>query len=130
MKSRCFAICLTVMVFLMPLGVFAGSWSQINQPILRPEGWQPYVTESTFALGDKAPFAEGSPLSLQQWGNYPSIDGSTVSVPLGMELARQHLAVPEGDLNGFVTFSTTHSAYERLILKKPNPNVSLKPNSA
>lgn len=125
MKLRNLAIGLMILVSLVPFGAIAGSWSQINQPIMRPEGWQPYVSESPFSLGKKAPFDNNDSLNLQQWGNYPSIDGSTVCVPLGMELARQHLAIPEGDLNGFVTFSTTHSAYERLILKKPNPNVSL-----
>lgn len=116
-------VCL--MTLALPLAISASSWSQINQPIPRPEGWQRFAKDGLFGLGDKAPYGDGGGLMLQQWGNYPSLDGSTVSVPLGMELARQFLDVPESDLAGFVTFSTTHSAYERLILGKPNPNVSL-----
>lgn len=126
MKPRVlFLLIVCLMMLALPLAAPAGSWSQINQPIPRPEGWQRFTRDNLFSLGDKAPYAEGSPLLLQQWGSYPSMDGSTVSVPLGMELARQFLDVPESDLAGFVTFSTTHSAYERLILGKPNPNVSL-----
>lgn len=126
MKPRAIILCLVLLMMLsLPALNAAGSWVQINQPITRPEGWQRFVKESPFTLGDKAPYAQDSPLTLQQWGNYPSIDGSTVCVPLGMELARQHLSVPEADLAGFVNFSTTHSAYERLILGRPNPNVSL-----
>ena len=126
MKPRAIILCLVLLMMLsLPALNAAGSWVQINQPITRPEGWQRFVEESPFTLGDKVPYAQDSPLTLQQWGNYPSIDGSTVCVPLGMELARQHLSVPETDLAGFVNFSTTHSAYERLILGRPNPNVSL-----
>lgn len=44
---------------------------------------------------------------------------------MGTELARQRLKLEETDLNGFVTFSTTHSAYERLIASKPNPTASI-----
>ncbi|MBQ9325425.1 MAG: substrate-binding domain-containing protein [Clostridia bacterium] len=56
---------------------------------------------------------------------YPSIDGSTVCVPLAMEMARQWLDLKEEDLNGFVNFSTTPYAYDRLFHKKPNPMVTI-----
>lgn len=118
-------LCVILVAVFLPLTALAGSWQQINQTIARPEGWEHYVTRADFQLGEKVPMPDSSPLFLQQWGSYPSIDGSTVCVPLGMELARQHLNMAEEDLSGFITFSTTHSAYERLILEKPNPNVSL-----
>ena len=54
------------------------------------------------------------------------MDGSTVCVPLAMELARQWLNLPEEDMNGFVNFSTTPYAYDRLIQGKPNPLVTVK----
>ncbi len=102
-----------------------GSWAQINQSIERPENWQPYVENSPFILGSGVPM-EGYPeYTVLDWGTYPSIDGSTVCVPLGMELARQHLGIGEEDLPGFVTFSTTHNAYMRLFEQKPNPMVSI-----
>lgn len=103
----------------------AGSWAQINQPLERPSGWRQLLADSTFALGETKAYEADASLKLRDYGSYPSIDGSTVCVPMGMELARQHLGMSEADLAGFVTFSTTHSAYERLILGKGNPNASI-----
>ena len=100
-----------------------GSWAYINQPMERPENWQQWVENSPFALGGKMALEQktGEPILFEQsYGSYPCLDGSTVMVPLAMELARQHLQIPENDLSGFVAFSTTHNAYERLIQKKPN----------
>lgn len=114
----CFFLCLAATCH-------AGSWAQINQPIGRPSGWQQLVMDSPFALGDAKAYAADSSVKLRSYGSYPSIDGSTVCVPMGMELARQHLTMDETDLAGFVTFSTTHSAYERLILGRGNPNASI-----
>ena len=105
---------------------YAGSWTQINQPIGRPSGWQQLVKDSDFSLGDFRAYEADATIKLRDFGSYPSIDGSTVCVPMGMELARQHLSMDETDLAGFVTFSTTHSAYERLILGKGNPNASIQ----
>lgn len=101
------------------------AWASINQQLDRAEGWRDYVSESAFALGESHPYAEGSDIMVQSWGEYPSMDGSTVCVPMAMELARQHLDMPESDLNGFVSFSTTHYAYERLIGQTPNPTVTI-----
>ena len=104
----------------------SGSWSQINQSIARGEDWQRYVTDpADFQLGDSVPLEGQEGLSIQQWGDYPSIDGSTVCVPLAMELARQWLDLPEEDLNGFVNFSTTPYAYDRLTRGLPNPMVTI-----
>lgn len=113
-----------------PVQGASGSWAQINQSMARPENWQRYVENSLFTLGAGAPM-EGYPeYTVLDWGTYPSIDGSTVCVPLGMELARQHLDIAEEDLQGFVPFSTTHNAYLRLIGQQPNPTVSIASRNA
>lgn len=107
-----------------------GSWGSINQEISRAVGWQDYVQETDFSLGDGTPYPEDESITMLDWGNYPSIDGSTVCVPMAMELARQHLDLPESDLAGFVAFSTTHYAYERLVGREPNPTVTLVSRNA
>lgn len=100
----------------------AGSWNQINQVLTRPEGWRSYVAESPFSLGlpEQVATVAGAPLYEMGYGSYPSIDGSTVAVPMAMEFARQHLPLEESDLAGFIFFSTTHGAYEHLIGQLPN----------
>lgn len=108
----------------------SNSWAQINQTIGRPENWQQYVQDSAFTLSESMPMEDYPGYSLVQYGTYPTIDGSTVCVPMGMELARQHLGLAESDLPGFVTFSTTHNAYVRLMEGKPNPNVSIASQNA
>lgn len=115
------AACLVLSAF---TALAEGSWGQINQPVERPESWQAFVEDSVFILGEKVELGEvnGQTIYEQAYGTYPSLDGSTVAVPMGMELARQLLGMAEGDLAGFVTFSTTHSAYERLIGQQPNPS--------
>ncbi|MBR6753338.1 MAG: substrate-binding domain-containing protein [Clostridia bacterium] len=123
-------LCALMLLCLLPLFALAeGSLVQINQPLDKPEGWQKIVENSPYALGDMTPY-EDAGFSICCFGNYPSIDGSTVSVPLGMELARQLLNLPEEDLNGFVNFSTTPYAYERLILGKPNLTAMLPSQNA
>ncbi len=109
-----------------------GSWGQINQELARPEGWQRIVSDSPFALGESRTLSTAGGVTLNEaaYGTYPSIDGSTVSVPMAMEFARQHLPLTEGDLPGFVLFSTTHAAYEHLIGKKPNAGVQVYSQNA
>lgn len=119
---------LTVLLACVPAA--AGSWNQINQPVERAEGWVSYVDASPFALGESAPAPDAPGVQVRQWGTYPSLDGSTVCVPMGMELARQLLGMAEKDLSGFVAFSTTHAAYERLIGKAPNPTVTILSENA
>ena len=106
--------------------VSSGSWGQINQSLARGGDWQRFVTDtSDFQLGESTEL-EGTPgLAVGAWGTYPSMDGSTVCVPLAMELARQWLDLPEEDLNGFVNFSTTPYAYDRLFSRQPNPMVTI-----
>lgn len=98
------------------------SWGQINQELARPEGWTRIVQNSAFPLGELEQIgqAEGQPLYELNYGMYPSIDGSTVAVPMVMEFARQHLPLTETDLQSFVFLSTTHPSYEHLIGRQPN----------
>ena len=103
-----------------------GSWSQINQAVGKGEGWTKLETDDTFHLGEKKPLEGYDDLFIGDWGTYPSMDGSTVCVPMAMELARQWLGLEEGDMNGFVTFSTTPYAYDRLTQGKANPLVTIK----
>ena len=125
MKVLCFM--LSAALLLPGLAVAeSGSWSQINQSIARGENWQRYVSDpSEFQLGECVPLEGHDGLFLCGWGGYPSMDGSTVCVPLAMELARQWLDLPEEDLNGFVNFSTTPYAYDRLTRRQPNPMVTI-----
>jgi phosphate transport system substrate-binding protein len=119
-----------LLALLVPAGASAsdsGSWGQINQSLARPSDWQRLVANvSGFQLGDVKPLEGSEGLSVGSWGTYPSLDGSTVCVPLAMELARQWLDMEEGDLNGFVNFSTTPYAYDRLTQGKANPLVTIK----
>ena len=103
-----------------------GSWSQINQSVSKGEDWRQVETDGSFHLGEKTPLEGYDNLFICDWGTYPSMDGSTVCVPLAMELARQWLGLPERDMNGFVNFSTTPYAYDRLTQGKPNPLVTIK----
>ncbi len=110
----------------------AGSWGQINQDLKRPEDWRQIVTDSAFSLGEKTQIGSAGNQALHEmkFGTYPSIDGSTVSVPMVMEFARQHLSLPEEEVKGFAFLSTTHTAYEHLILRKPNGSAQLPSQSA
>ena len=107
-----------------------GSWSQINQAVGKAEGWQKYAEGETFHLGDLTPYDESEGLFIASYGTYPSMDGSTVCVPMAMELARQWLGLEEEDMNGFVNFSTTPYAYDRLIQGKANPLSTIKSKNA
>ncbi len=103
-----------------------GSWSQINQAVSRGENWRRFASGSAFSLGVATPLAGSDGLFIASYGTYPSMDGSTVCVPMAMELARQWLDLPEEDMNGFVNFSTTPYAYDRLIQGKANPLSTVK----
>lgn len=129
LKQRLSLILMLVLALpvLPSYAVAEGAWGQINQPLSRPANWQRIAEQTPFALGEKSVLSEENGVTIyeQGYGFYPCLDGSTVAVPLGMELARQILNLEESDLGGFVTFSTTHSAYERLIGKKPNPSAMI-----
>ena len=128
MKRTALLILISVLLLsvCVPAPAESGSWGQINQSLQKGEGWQRYVTQpDDFQLGEKTPYEGSDSLFIRAWGDYPSIDGSTVCVPLAMELARQWLSLDEEDLNGFVNFSTTPYAYDRLTNGKPNPMVTI-----
>jgi phosphate transport system substrate-binding protein len=98
----------------------ANSYESITQPIGRADGWKQIAQGSRFQLAG----ADGSmttPQGYTGYGTYPSLDGSTVAVPMAIEFARQHLGLVGDDLTSFVFFTTTHNAYVNLIEKKPNP---------
>lgn len=123
--------CLLLVMMLVPMPALAenpdtGSWGQINQAISRKEGWKQFATGDSFRLGKIRPLEGSDSLYIGEWGTFPSMDGSTVCVPMAMELARQWLNLPEEDMNGFVNFSTTPYAYNRLIKGNPNPLVTIK----
>lgn len=123
-KIACMMIALALVI---PAAAMAqGSWGQINQSLERGEDWVRIVENAEeFQLGEAAPIEGQEGLYIAQWGTYPSMDGSTVCVPLAMELARQWLDLAEEDLNGFVNFSTTPNAYDRLTEGKANPTVTI-----
>ncbi len=124
-RIRLLSLLLPLVFFAFPHAA-AESWSQINQAIIRPEGWRQIVQNSPFALGEPYDVTEsGVTFKEMPFGTYPSIDGSTVSVPMAIELARQHLGMEEADLTGFVAFSTTHNAYLNLIGSKPNGSATV-----
>lgn len=124
-------ICMLLVMLFVPVFALAenpdtGSWSQINRAVSRKEGWQRFAAGDAFHLGENRQLEGSDSLCIGDWGTFPSMDGSTVCVPLAMELARQWLNLPEEDMNGFVNFSTTPYAYDRLIQGKPNPLVTVK----
>ena len=125
-------LCILVSLLLLSAPALAenpdtGSWSQINQAVGRGEDWQKYAAGDQFRLGEITEKQYGDEtVSVGDYGTYPSMDGSTVCVPMAMELARQWLGLPEEDMNGFVNFSTTPYAYDRLIAGKPNPLSTVK----
>lgn len=103
------------------LGLATSSWENINQPVTRPIEWEKIVESTSFSLGSQKELkVENITLFEMEYGTYPSIDGSTVAVPMAMEFARQHLPLTDMDIEAFVSFSTTHGAYEHLIQKQPN----------
>ena len=125
MKKR-IALCLLLLCAVTAGALAEGSWSQISAQVERPENWTRIVTDSSaFQFGSDTPYDGDSGLSIRSWGTYPSLDGSTVCVPMAMEFARQWLHLAEEDLPGFVNFSTTPTAYERLTLGSSNPLVTV-----
>ncbi|MCL2495408.1 MAG: substrate-binding domain-containing protein [Oscillospiraceae bacterium] len=101
------------------LDKLGNSWSQINQPIEWPVDWRQIAENSPFQLGDiLAQYTVDTDYTLYRFKNltYPTIDGSTVMVPLAMEFARQHLGFDDSrDLKPFVEFTTTPKAYGYLF---------------
>ena len=125
MLHRAIAACLCLALICFTAIAYAeskGSYEYINQELIRPADWTKIVQESAFPLGGKEEIGTvaDAPFYKMLYGSYPSIDGSTVSLPMAMEFARQHLSFPDADLENFVFFNKTHSAYINLIEKRPN----------
>ncbi len=98
-----------------------GSFGQISEELPKVAGWQQYVHDSEFQLGEKDYEAYGKKhvgASLK-YGTYPNIDGSTVAISMAAEFARQHLGIADEDIASFVNLSTTHEAYINLIASEP-----------
>jgi ABC-type phosphate transport system, periplasmic component len=91
---------------------------RIKADLTKGDLWQQIVAESPFKLGEKTAI-DGGLFSID-YGTYPCIDGSTVSLAMAMEFAWQHKVVPEKDVPGFVFLSTTHKGYEHLVFGKSN----------
>lgn len=125
---RLTALFLALFLCALPNKLLAeGSWGQINQPLSQGPEWMQIVENTAFPwAGDMEPVEIGG-ISINRvgYGQYPCIDGSTVSVPMAMEFARQHLGLTDTDLQSFVFFSTTHGAYEHLIHKTSNGGAQL-----
>lgn len=122
-KHRLLIMVAISMVFVsMSAAASAGSYASIDAELRAADGWRQIVETSPFKLGASALIKEvgGVPVYEMGYGTYPIIDGSTVSVPMAMEFARQHLGLSQDDLYSFVFLNTTHSAYENLILRRPN----------
>lgn len=116
-RTTCLAL---LMVGVMMLSVLmnnagASSYESITRQIEPADDWHQIVNNSAFQLGSISTDSVH-----QDYGSYPSIDGSTVAVPMAMEFARQHLGLSGDDLYSFVFFTTTHNAYMNLFNKQSN----------
>lgn len=76
----------------------------INVMLQRPDDWYQIASESFLTHSD-----------------FAGIDGSTATVPITAELARQFLNAPDGEeMNAYVSHNKTDRAYENLILGDTN----------
>ena len=101
--KRLLCIWLTCMMLAVPVlaeesesEIATGSWSQISQAVSKGDNWVKIETDGTFLLGEKKPLEGYDNLYISDWGTWPSMDGSTVCVPMAMELARQWLGLEIG----------------------------------
>ena len=76
--------------------------SNINVMLSRPDDW--HIIQTGSISLDKDDFA---------W-----IDGSTATIPITAELARQFCGASDDDISDYVDHNTTHYAYEYLIYSK------------
>ena len=79
-------VCVMCAVPVLAEEASTGSWSQINQSVSKGEGWEKVITDGSFHLGEKKPLEGYDNLYICDWGSWPSMDGSTVCVPMAMEL--------------------------------------------
>ena len=77
----------------------------INVMLTRPDNWEKIETGK---------------ISLTQ-DDLLKIDGSTATIPVTAELARQFCDATDENISGFIDHHTTHYAYRNLIYTKRNP---------
>jgi phosphate transport system substrate-binding protein len=89
----------------------------INQELRRSGDWKPIVANSPFHLGELQWQRNGSTATdyRLQGETYPTIDGSTVMLPMAIEFARQHLGMSDEIAELFCQFHTTAEAYDHLL---------------
>jgi len=108
------------------------AWGNINQFVVKGPDWKQIIKNKTlFVLGeaDSEPFETykwewGGPTYIrykQSYGTFPAIDGSTVCVPMAAEFVWQFTNLNDtpdefiSETIGFLNFSTTSGAYNKMI---------------
>ena len=84
--------------------------ANVNVMLNRPAGWEKIQTGRIALSGDI----------------FEVIDGSTATIPVTAELARQFLDASDSDIDNYVDHNTTHKAYENLIYSSANISRSEK----
>ncbi len=94
-----------------------GSWGAINYFFPERDNWEKIVEDSDFTLELVAEGNDenGNKYFNYEQGSFPTLDGSTVCVPLAVEFFRQHHDSDIERAKNYTRFSTTHYAYENLI---------------
>jgi phosphate transport system substrate-binding protein len=105
----------------------------INQLVVKDDNWKQIVGDKTqFALGEIKFESESEDFInyTQSYGTFPAIDGSTVLIPMAAEFVWQFTnlsdslyyepisfgeAATTSETLGFLSFSTTPKAYDRII---------------
>jgi phosphate transport system substrate-binding protein len=87
----------------------------------KTENWRQIAQSDLFTLGELVRQNNSDYEILLPDATFPGIDGSTVMLPLAVELARQHLGLTATQAQWFYNFSTTHYAYETLCRRIKNP---------
>lgn len=83
---------------------YSRQYDSVNVILTRPDNWRQIATEKL----------------LIEHGEFAGIDGSTATIPITAELARQFCGVSDDDIIGYVSHNTTHYAYEYLIEGRTN----------
>lgn len=80
--------------------------TNINVMLTRPDNWEKIETGQISLSEEQLSY----------------IDGSTATIPITAELARQFCNASDGDISQYVDHNTTHMAYRNLIYTKKNPD--------
>ncbi|MCL2107198.1 MAG: substrate-binding domain-containing protein [Oscillospiraceae bacterium] len=92
-----------------------GSWGAISEEITRAKDWRQIVTGSSFHMG---PYINPPVAELP---TYPTINGSTVMVPMAMEFVWQHLRYDYAQ--EYCRFETTPFALDLLFSPATHSNI-------